>query len=1379
MKALAAGVPRVDMPMKSLTPSGFLVVFLAVFSLPAGGRAATHYVSLSGLHEAPYTNWVTAATNIQAAVDVADPGDSVLVTNGVYPPITMHENAFMTSWTSPAPAAVTSSSFWALSGAGFEGWSAFSRDGFWGVHPTSSPPQWVRYDSGVSNGIRCDRYQISSYSWGSKDQSISNWEVQLSHDGTNWFPVDTRSEPLVEDQDYVFEVAHPSTARHLRIYVTAFHEPANGFNLHVLLSHSLVITSVNGRASTTINAEGLQAGATLPGATLDGFQVVQGSGAGVRYGVVRNCAVSNTAGTGIANAERVKNTIVANSSNYGVTAVPVVSGCDIVNNTWNGIFSCGQVENCVVRGNGSTGVNGGGVYMNSATGLLANCRITDNAGIRGGGVYMTDGTVQNCLISGNRASGDGGGIYFTGGKAQNCTIVNNAGNYGGGTFNGTIQNGIVYHNSARTQGSNYYGSSLGYSCTAPPPAGGIGNIAADPALQGFDNPHLVQASPCVDAGNLAFAAGDAEIDGEPRIWGGGVDMGCDEFLAGSLTGTLSVAVSVDYSRAVVGFPVHFQVAVDGKAQEFRLSCGDGRVVTNSLFVTQAYAAPGAYDAVVTAWNLDGSAAATTTVQVSAGYTNYVSPAGGHVSPFTNWVGAATTIQAAVEANIPGGAVRVADGVYSNGGVLVIGGLTNRVGITNGLNVQSVNGPAFTFIVGGGSNGDDAVRCAYVGAGSRLVGFTLMNGHTRADAGLPEDEVNGGAAQCATGSAVSNCVITGCSAYGGGGGAWGGAFWNCRIVGNSAEHGGGAFGSQLRSCVVTSNSASGNGGGAYGGTLENCLVYGNTAQYGAGTTWSTNTFSTIAQNAAPVSGGGVYRSTVRRSIVYGNSAVASWPEFFNSILTDSCTQPDSGGAGCITNDPQYADAAGNDFRLRRGSPCIDAGGGVTPPAADLRGMPRPLDGDGDGNAVADLGAYEFSGTHYVAPGGGHAWPFLTWAGAAHDIQSAVDAADDTDLVLVSNGVYGAGGRVVFGALSNRVAVDKAVLVQSVHGAASTVIVGSGPIGDAAVRGVYLASNACLSGFTVTGGFTRAVGDAEREQGGGGIWCEPGGVASNCILSGCAANTSGGGVYRGSVVNGFLIHNSAASGGGAAYSLLNHCTVIGNSAGEGGGVYFGTGVNCIVYYNSASVSDDNWYGGQWSQSCTTPTPGGSNITNAPAFAVTNDYRLSGNSPCIDAVIGSQSVRVDLDGTPRPLDGDHAGNTNWDLGAHEFAGAGSDTDGDGLSDSNEVYNVGSSPLLQDTDGDMQSDAEEVVAGVNPLDVTNFFAVTRVTSPDNAAPAFFWPGAAGRLYTILTAHHMGLTLTNLPAYVDQPGVSGVMSYTNPVPADYDFYGVRVRLAP
>ncbi len=46
-------------------------------------------------------------------------------------------------------------------------------------------------------------------------------------------------------------------------------------------------------------------------------------------------------------------------------------------------------------------------------------------------------------------------------------------------------------------------------------------------------------------------------------------------------------------------------------------------------------------------------------------------------------------------------------------------------------------------------------------------------------------------------------------------------------------------------------------------------------------------------------------------------------------------------------------------LRPGSPAIDAGVAADCPDTDQRGRPRPIDGDGDGVATCDAGAYELN------------------------------------------------------------------------------------------------------------------------------------------------------------------------------------------------------------------------------------------------------------------------------------------------------------------------------------------------------------------------------------------------------------------------------------
>jgi hypothetical protein len=69
---------------------------------------------------------------------------------------------------------------------------------------------------------------------------------------------------------------------------------------------------------------------------------------------------------------------------------------------------------------------------------------------------------------------------------------------------------------------------------------------------------------------------------------------------------------------------------------------------------------------------------------------------------------------------------------------------------------------------------------------------------------------------------------------------------------------------------------------------------------------------------------------------------------------------TGTSGNISVDPQFVGPGGRDLELSPGSPAMDAGTLNVPnlPAKDFARNPRVLDGDGNGEALPDMGALEF-------------------------------------------------------------------------------------------------------------------------------------------------------------------------------------------------------------------------------------------------------------------------------------------------------------------------------------------------------------------------------------------------------------------------------------
>lgn len=122
------------------------------------------------------------------------------------------------------------------------------------------------------------------------------------------------------------------------------------------------------------------------------------------------------------------------------------------------------------------------------------------------------------------------------------------------------------------------------------------------------------------------------------------------------------------------------------------------------------------------------------------------------------------------------------------------------------------------------------------------------------------------------------------------------------------------------------------------------------------------------------------STIVRGFTSSFARVASPPgPNASATITPTYSNFPPNAAGSYTPhasnldvDPLFADAPGGDFRLAAGSPVIDRGspqgiiGGEGP---DLAGNPRVVDGNGDGSAIRDIGAFEFQPPPPQAPPGG--------------------------------------------------------------------------------------------------------------------------------------------------------------------------------------------------------------------------------------------------------------------------------------------------------------------------------------------------------------------------------------------------------------------------
>ncbi len=268
------------------------------------------------------------------------------------------------------------------------------------------------------------------------------------------------------------------------------------------------------------------------------------------------------------------------------------------------------------------------------------------------------------------------------------------------------------------------------------------------------------------------------------------------------------------------------------------------------------------------------------------------------------------------------------------------------------------------LLGDATRGDNSY---HVVSGSGTDSYTLLAGCviTGGNAtGAPQSSYDkGGGLYCRSANlTLSNCIFEGNS------GMFGGGMYslmgnpsliNCTFLLNYAHDSGGAMNNArsspvLYNCVFGSNLAKEKGGGVYNGHNSpiniNCTFSGNAAYAGGGI---------YCDKSNPV---------ITNCILWGNTSRYGElePSQIYAVEADiyySCIQElteKSSGKGNIGLDPGFINAAENDYNLKAGSPCIDAGiNDALPPEidTDVDGTLRLRDGNNDGTTTIDIGAQE--------------------------------------------------------------------------------------------------------------------------------------------------------------------------------------------------------------------------------------------------------------------------------------------------------------------------------------------------------------------------------------------------------------------------------------
>jgi hypothetical protein len=457
----------------------FGICLLVVFNLR--GWSATHFVnSGNSTPLSPYTEWSTAATNIQDAVNVASAGETVLVTNGTFnTSVQLASDGTQNRLVVTNPIVVMS----------VNGSTNTIIDG-------GSSVRCVY----LTNGARLDGFTLTH---------------GIAGKGGGAFCASTNE-----------------TISNCQLLNNSANGGQSGGVYYGTLTNCL-ISGNNLNGPTVINIGGGGASESLLiNCSLTGNKcaknVVGLDGGGARYCTLINCAINNNSadrtygsGGGVADSTAYHCAFSGNSGERGGAAMrSTLSNCTISGNTAyaEGAGTCACViYNSFLSGNNNA--NGA-----SCADMLYNCVLVGNNGGRGGGAY--NGWLYNCTVTGNSA------VY--GGGVDSCTVVNSI------VYNNTTS--YLGPNYYATQYDRPM--TLNNCCTTPLPPDGTGNFTSAPGFVSASDLRLQSNSPCIDAGNNSYNTNSIDFNGRPRVVGASVDIGAYEFQGAAMDSYISWLLQV-------------------------------------------------------------------------------------------------------------------------------------------------------------------------------------------------------------------------------------------------------------------------------------------------------------------------------------------------------------------------------------------------------------------------------------------------------------------------------------------------------------------------------------------------------------------------------------------------------------------------------------------------------------------------------------------------------------------------------------------------------------------------------------------------------------------------------------------------------------------